>query len=341
MLAKLKEEMDKGLFIPLPMLRNLGGAVGALAFVMAKHPRAAMANIPGWMARLRQSKPPWGHLDDESKYDSRQLLSPEDYENLPPVRTEKYLRPTRLCESEAPEIRAMAIKLGGGVKSDLAFTRAVYEFVKNEKKLVFKPMRGALGTFRSKGGVCLDQLSLMAALLRAGGVSARYRLYALAPSQQFYDTVLRDDLLLSETLEMLGFLDSLHGETEALVDGKWIPLDSTFSDELEAGMGLPITSFGEEPTWRDRVMTSDIRFEGFPLLFRHLLVPVLFALRTTVDVVNEKLDMLRAQGLETIDRLGREEYNKQQKSTQIELPSLEEVDAFRNGNKITVDAEAV
>lgn len=341
MFGKLKEEMDKGLFIPLPMLKNFAGAVGPLTFVMAKNPRATMANVSVWMERLRQSKPPWAHLEDERIHDSRQLLSPEDYEHLPGIRTEKYLRPTRLCESDAPDIRAMAVKLGAEEKSDLDFTRAVYEFVKNEKKLVFKQMCGALGTLRSKGGVCLDQLSLMAALLRAGGVSARYRLYALSPTEQFYDTVIKDDPLLRETLEMLGFLDSLHGETEALVDGKWIALDATFSDELEAGMGLPITSFGEEPTWRDRVLTTDIRFEGFPLMFRHLLVPVLFALRNTVDVVNAKLDMLRAQGLETIDRLGREQYNDQQTSTHIELPSLEEVEAFRNGETVTVDAEAV
>jgi hypothetical protein len=340
MLERLREEMDKGLFIPLPMLKNFAGSVGPLTYVMAKHPGAVMANVPMWMKRLRQSRPPWAHLEDESRYDSRQLLSPKDYEDLPPVYSEKYLRPTRLCESDAPEMRAMAAKLGAREKSDLEFVRAVYEFVKNEKKLVFKPMRGALGTFRSKGGVCLDQLSLMAALLRAGGVSARYRLYALSPTEQFYDTVIKDDPVLRETLDMLGFLDSLHGETEALVDGKWIPLDSTFSDELEAGMGLPITSFGEEPMWRDRVLTSDIRFEGFPLMFRHMLVPVLFALRNTVDMVNEKLDMLRAQGLEIIDRLGREQYNGQQ-SSPIELPSLEEVEAFRNGEPITVDAEAV
>ncbi len=341
MLGRLKEEMDKGLFIPLPMLRNLLGAVGPLAFVLAKHPRATLANVPVWMKRLRRSQPPWAHLDDEDTYDARQLLSSEDYERMPSVRTEKYLRPTRLCESDAPEIRAMAGKLGAGEKSDLKYSRAVYEFVKNEKKLVFKPMRGALGTFCSKGGVCLDQLSLMTALLRAGGVSARYRLYALSPTEQFYDTVIKDDPLLRETLEMLGFLDSLHGETEALVDGKWIALDATFSDELEAGMGLPITSFGEEPMWRDRVLTTDIRFEGFPILFRHLLVPILFALRSTVDVVNTKLDMLRAQGMETIDRLGRDGYNEQQSGTQIELPSMEEAEAFRNGGKMTVDAEAV
>ena len=34
----------------------------------------------------------------------------EDFENLPPVSNKKYLRPTRLCECDAPEIRAIAKK---------------------------------------------------------------------------------------------------------------------------------------------------------------------------------------------------------------------------------------
>ncbi|MDD3493107.1 MAG: transglutaminase family protein [Candidatus Thermoplasmatota archaeon] len=341
MLQKIRDELDKGFFMPLPLIKNFMGTVGPLLYVMGKNPGAVMGNVPVWMHRLKQVKPPWAHLDDESAYDSRQLLTPEDYQDLPPVSHKKYLRPTRLCECDAPEIRAMAKKLGAGTKSDEEFIRSVFYFVKNEKKLVFKPMRGALGTFRSKGGVCLDQLSLMAALLRAGGISARYRLYALAPSEQMYDMMIRDDPLLRETLEMLGFLDSLHGEVEALLDGRWIALDATFSDDLEAGMGLPVTRFGEEPTWRVRVATGDIRFEGFPFLFKNALIPVALVLRNTIDVVNQKLDETRAHGWEILDHMGVEAYNQQKAEMKIDVPSLSEVQAFRKKKEqhVSVDAD--
>lgn len=342
MLQKIRDELDKGFFMPLPLIKNFMGTVGPLLYVMGRNPGAVVGNIPAWMHRLKQVKPPWAHLDDESAYDSRQLLAPEDYQDLPPVSDKKYLRPTRLCECHAPEIRAMAKKLGAGIKSDEDFIKSVFYFIKNEKKLVFKPMRGALGTFRTKGGVCLDQLSLMAALLRAGGISARYRLYALAPSEQMYDMMIRDDPLLRETLDMLGFLDSLHGEVEALLDGRWIALDATFSDDLEAGMGLPVTRFGEEPTWRVRVPTADIRFEGFPVLFKNALIPVALVLRNTIDVVNQTLDETRAKGWEILDRMGVEAYNQQKAKMKIEVPSLKEVRAFREKKhqEMPVDADA-
>ena len=143
--------------------------------------------------------------------------------------------------------------------------------------------------------------------------------------------MLKDNPILKQTYEMLGFLDSLHGEAELLVDGKWIALDPTFSDELEAGMGLPVTEFGEEPTWRVRVPTSDIRFEGFPILFRHFLVPVGVVLRKAIDGINAKLDELREQGREILEEKGKEDYNKKvKKSFKITVPSVAEVKAFRS-----------
>ena len=62
--------------------------------------------------------PPWTHIDDESAFDSRLLLSEDDYKDLMPVSDKKYIRPTRLCKCDAPEIRAMAKKLGAGKKTD-------------------------------------------------------------------------------------------------------------------------------------------------------------------------------------------------------------------------------
>ncbi|OYT60336.1 hypothetical protein B6U81_04890 [Thermoplasmatales archaeon ex4484_30] len=331
MFKKIREELDKGFFIPMPLLKNFLGAVGPLTFVIGKNPKAFIENIPSWKMRIKNLKPPWAHMEDERQYDSRRLLSKEDYEDLPPVRNEKYLRPTRLCESDAPEIRAMAKKLWEGKESEMEFVKAAYYFVKNEKKLVFKTMGGAIQAFRTKGGVCLEQLALLAAIARAGGIPARYRLYALAPTQPMYDVMVKDNPILKQTYEMLGFLDAIHGEAELLVNGKWIALDPTFSDELEAGMGLPVTDFGEEPMWRVRIPESDIRFEGFPILFRHFLIPVAAILRKAVDSINAKLDELREQGREILEDVGREEYNKKvKKSFKITVPSVSEVKAFRN-----------
>jgi len=326
----LHELADKGDIIPLPLLKNFLKTTAPLMYVIAKNPKAVARNMKAWKKRLRQSKPPWAHLEDESRYDSRKMLTEEDYEDLPPVNNEKYLRPTRMCECDSPDIRAVAKKLGAYEKDDLEYAKSIFYFVKNQKYLVFKPMVGALGVLKSKGGVCLDQMNLLIALARAGGIRARYRLYALAPTEEMFDVMIKDDPIIRETYEMLGFLDSLHGCAELYVDGQWIQLDPTFSDELEAGMGIPIIDFGEEPAWRVRIPERDVVFEGFPVFFKNLLIAIALILRDTVDKVNVKLDEMRKAGREILEEIGKEEYNKKKKKQfKIEMPSLEEVKAFR------------
>jgi len=326
----LKEKVDIGDIPPMPLIKNFLKTVGPLSYAIARNPKVMIKNIDAWKKRLKFSKPPWAHLDDESNFDSTKMLSEEDFKDLPPVSNEKYLRPTRLCECDLPEIRAMAKKLGAYEKEDIEYVKSIYYFVKNQKYLVFKPMRGAIGVLKSKGGVCLDQMCLLIALARAGGIKARYRLYAFTPANEMLDVMIMDDPVLRETYEMLGFLDSLHGCAELYVDGKWLQLDPTFSDELEAGMGLPVAEFGEEPTWRVRLPERDIVFEGFPIFFKNLLVGMALLLRNTVDGVNAKLDEVRKKGKEILEKMGKEEYNRRRKKQfKIEMPSIEEVKAFR------------
>lgn len=324
------EITDRGDLIPLPLLKNFIKTSLPLLYVIARNPKALTRNMQAWKKRLAMHRKPWVHLDDESMYDSTKILREEDFKDLPPVSDEKYLRPTRMCECDAPEIRAFAKKLGAYEKEPYEYAKSIFYFVKNEKYLVFKPMVGALGVLKSKGGVCLDQMNLLIALARAGGIKARYRLYALAPTQELFDLMIKDDPIIRETYELLGFLDSLHGCAELYLDGKWIQLDPTFSDALEAGMGLPISEFGEEPQWRIRVAKRDIIFEGFPIFFKNLLVALAFILRDTVDRVNKKLDEIREEGKRIIEEIGKEKYNSGRKKVKIEVPSIEEVRAFRN-----------
>ena len=323
-----KEMADLGNIPPFPLIKNFLKTTGPLTYAIARNPSVVIKSMGAWKRRLRSSKPPWAHIDDEREYDSTRLFTPEDFEDLPPVTHQKYLRSTRMCECDAIEIRAMAKKLGAMEKDVMEYAKSIFYFVKNQKYLVFKPMVGALGVLRSKGGVCLDQMNLLIALARAGGIKARYRLYAFTPAEEMIDIMLTDDPVLRETYEMLGFLDSLHGCAELYINGRWIQLDPTFSDELEAGMGLPIAKFGEEPTWRTRIPERDIVFEGFPVFFKNMLVALAFILRDTVDKVNSKLDEVRENGRKIIEEIGREEYNRKKKRFK-KLPSMEEVKKFR------------
>ena len=335
--GRISEAIDKGFFVPWPMLRNFFTTIGPLSYIVLKHPEVIKGNFSHYYIRLKKSRVPWAHIANESKFDSTKTLSKEDYEDLPPIRNEKYLRPTRLCECDAPEIRAIAKKIGAGELSDIEFAHAAYKWVMEEKEFVAKPMIGALQVFKTRGGVCLDQLSLLAAISRAGGIPARYRLYGLSFTQPLYDILVEPNPILKETFEMLGVLDALHGEAELYVDGKWIAGDPTFSPALAAGLDMPITYLGEEPGWRVRADGSgDIRFEGFPAAFRHLVIPTLMIILKTVDEANKTLDEIRIKGNEILEDTSIEEYNKKKKKTfKPKIPTMDEVKEFRK--KIIVE----
>jgi hypothetical protein len=295
------------------------------------HPGFIFKNMQAYKIRLKLHRKPWVHIKDESDYDSTKLLTEEDYKDLLPIRNETYLRPTRLCKCDTLEIRAIAKKLGAGRLSDEEFANAAYNWVMTEKNLIFKPIIGALQTLKTKGGTCLDQLSLLLAIARAGGIKARYRLYGLAPTQQLYDLFVEPNEIIKETYKSLGFLEALHGEAELFINGKWIAADPTFSPELNAGIGLPINFLGEEPGWRVRVEgKGDIRFESFPIMYKNFLIPVFIILQKTIDQVNESLEELREKGKKLLDKIGIEEYNNQKKkSFKPVVPSFSEVKEFR------------
>ncbi len=335
MFENIKRELDKGFFIQWPLPKNFLGTVGPLLTILARHPDSIIENVPAYTKRLNSHRVPWAHIDDEKRYDSISELKKKFVDKAKSVDNElpdeKYLRPTRFCESNSLEIRALAHELRAETESDIKFVQAAFNWVKNKKYLVFKPISGALQIFKTKGGVCLDQLSLLTAITRAGGIPARYRLYGLAPTQELYNVMVAPNPIIKETYEALGFLDAMHGEAELMVNGTWIHGDPTFSDELSVGLGIPISELGGEPGWRVRVPKSgDIRFEGFPVLFRHFFIPLLIILRKTVDDINDSLDEIRENGRRILDEISIEEYNKKTKKTfKPTVPSISEVKLFR------------
>jgi transglutaminase-like putative cysteine protease len=101
---------------------------------------------------------------------------------------EANLRPTYQCESNAPEIIAMANELGAFQKSDWAYAEDCFNFLKNKVDFTFSaPVRGALHTLRIGEGMCFDKVSLFVALCRAGGIPARYKMYNEAFTQPIYE----------------------------------------------------------------------------------------------------------------------------------------------------------
>jgi transglutaminase-like putative cysteine protease len=239
---------------------------------------------------------------------------------------EKYLRPTTSCESIAPQIVALAHKLGAYEKSDPEYANSVFQWVKNNIKLGLGGGT-ATETLREGHAFCIQKSNLAIALFRAGGLRARYR---ATPSMQF-DSRFQD--FIKQAIPAIGVDEALtnliadalatfpiYELAEVQVNGKWIVADTTFQDELEAVAGYPISKFGDDPleSWisggKDFYYTEDTPRTMRPLF---LYLKSMMGLRYKIEQV---LDQSIEIGGRIIQQAGgKEKYNQGLKGPYEEL----------------------
>ncbi|MEA2055037.1 MAG: transglutaminase family protein [Candidatus Thermoplasmatota archaeon] len=301
MLKKLVEIKEKGYIIPWKMFRIVIRTVPALLKAIIKHPIVLIKANRIAKKYLKNMKEP------ELPY-----KIPEYREGMPYNKSnERYLRPTHFCESNAPEIIALANELGAFKKSDMEYAEAVFKFVKNNIKLSFGGLDGAVATLKRGSGTCLHQLSLFAALCRAGGLSARYKLYSLALVESMYDSMVGVSPVVKDWYDAFGTF-MLHGTAEVLVYGKWIVADPTFTPEYEIEMGVPLAKLGDDPTgmWNYPVEGTTMILEGVPygagVVWNFL---VNWIGKGEAMRINMSLEMARNRGRKKLERAGAEEYD--------------------------------
>lgn len=336
MFNKIKEELDKG-FFPSRLLfaRNL--QAGASFFkVMIKHPvRFTGDIISTWMKRIKVGKPVWAPLyEEKSDYvteDDLACVSAADITRA--TSNKKYLRPTRLCKSNAPEIVALAKKLGAWKKSDRDYAEAIFNFMR-QIKFEFNPLKKEVEVLKTNKGVCLDQQSLAIALARAGGIPARYSIIGLEFSSPVR-AVLTVDPFFKEVYDALEYWE-MHGAAEFMIDGKWIGTDVTFSDAATAGLGLPMPQFGSADVGLGVAPPEIIvTFEGFPFGYRTIMRISMSLMRGMSDRINTAIEEITENGRQLLEKIGKEKYNEMVPSKKAiyknnyDLPSLDEVEAFR------------
>ncbi|MFZ7104481.1 MAG: transglutaminase-like domain-containing protein, partial [Peptococcaceae bacterium] len=336
MFNRIKEELDKG-FFPSGMLftRNLQAGF-YFSKVMIKQPVRFTGDIVStWMKRIKVRKPVWAPLyEEKSDYiteDDLAGVSAEDI--LRATSNEKYLRPTRLCKPNAPEIVALAKKLGAWEKSDRDYAEAIFKFMR-QIKFEFNPLKTEVEVLKTNRGVCLDQQSLAIALARAGGVPARYSIIGLEFSPPVR-SVLTVDPFFKEVYDALEFWE-MHGAAEFMIDGKWIGTDVTFSDEAIAGLGLPMPQFGSADVGLGVAPPEIIvTFEGFPFGYKMIMQLSMSVMRGMSDRINTAIEEITENGRRLLEEIGEEKYSEMILSKKAvyknnyELPSLEEVEAFR------------
>ncbi|PMS16128.1 Cro/Cl family transcriptional regulator [Trinickia dabaoshanensis] len=89
----------------------------------------------------------------------------------------RYLAPSKYIDFDAPEVKALAIKLAAHATSENELVRSAFEFVRDEIRhssdFKLNPVTcKASDVLRYKTGYCYAKSHLLAALLRASGVPA-------------------------------------------------------------------------------------------------------------------------------------------------------------------------
>jgi len=224
---------------------------------------------------------------------------------------EKYLRPTLYCNSHAPEVIALAHKLGAYKKSDKEFALAAFEFAKRKITLEMMPLDGVENTIRRGTGTCLHEITVFVALCRAAGIKARYKLYSLTMIQAWEDTMMVDPMV-KKFEEAMGYF-MIHGEGEVFLDGEWVVCDVGPTPERQAASKIPISQFGEDSIgmWLNAVPGTIMITESLPYGLNIMMKFVEKIAPMTIDKVNKNiLDQIN-QGEIILKEKGEEEYDKE------------------------------
>ena len=299
-MTKLREIKERG-YIPPKTMRNLLLA-GSLA--IGKVFITNLSDIKK-LTQNRDFKPQY--IRPPRRYELPKYRDDMKYYNS----NEKYLRPTLYCNSHAPEVIALANKLGAFKKSDREFAEAAFEFCKRKLTLEMLPLDGVENTLRRGTGTCLHEISAFVALCRAAGIKARYKLYSLTVIQAWEDTLVVDPLIKKWSDAMGYFM--LHGEGEAYVDGKWVVCDVGPTPERQAASGIPITKFGEDSigVWASAIPGTIMRMESLPYGLNAMMRLVYKVAPATVDKVNASIIDMIEKGKKILQEKGEENYDRE------------------------------
>ena len=313
-MGKFREIREKGYIIPWKMLRITMGALPALVKAIVKHPILIMKSnaIAKEMEKQLQRELPY----EIPKYKPGMPYCKEN---------RRYVRPTHLCNSHAPEIIALANELGAFELDPYEYAENVFNFVKRNIRLAFVGLDREVDTLRRGSGTCVHQLSLLGALLRAGCVPFRYRLYSLAVVESLYENEVAASEVVKEWYDAMGAF-MLHGTGEVYIDGQWLTADPTFTPEYEAAMGIPLAKFGEEPigVWNLPVEGTEMKLEGLPYgvgIAWNLLANVIArGERLKVDISMERA---RERGRKILEEMGEEAYDEMiRKKYKAKIPKI-------------------
>jgi len=263
---------------------------------------------------------------DEERY----VRPPREYE-IPPFResmkyctsNEKYLRPTRYCNSREPEVTAMATELGAYELSDYEFAEAAYWFVKTNLLAEMLPLDGVSATLKRGTGTCYHLISVWIALCRAAGIKGRYKTFnMLLPAE-----IMNQEEAEAEA-ELAGMYNSglPEAEGEVYIDGNWVVGHVAMRPELFARLGLPITKFGEDAIGSTFTLIPGTvkRFESLSLKYGIAMNALMWLAPAAMERSGIYITNFLPQGRKIIEEAGGlEAYDMKARERRLALPIIE------------------
>ena len=299
-MTKIKEWKEKGYFLDVDWIRNFGGAIPSLVFISLRYPRLVLnANkaCPDGPFTLKPKKLPYEipEFKKEMKYCKS---------------TERFLRPTHLCNPLDKDIIAIANKLGAFKKSDWDYAQSVFDFVNENIRIDFSAIKSDIETLHAGHGTCVDKMSLFISLCRCAGIPSRYILYSPQIVQEGYDIYVSADPLIKKWYDSIGFF-AIHGSSEVKIDGKWIPSDVSVDPITTVGVGVPLIHFGEDIENKYlKVIGNIMRIEGLPYGLKFLGSLPFRVFGGAGRAINTNISLTLDKGREILNEMSFEEYDK-------------------------------
>jgi len=235
----------------------------------------------------------------------------------------KYLRPTRYCECNAPEIIAMANKLGAYKIEDREYAENVFNFVKNNIRSKNIPIQGSLETLKKGFGSCFDAAGLFITLCRSGGVRARYKIYLHKEPPEGFHTL--SNTINENLLNGLAIISTFYTVAEVEINKRWLECEVSSNPELDVYWNVPIAHFGENCSKVGGWIPDDaVHLEKLPLKIIILTNILLKLTKGLMEEINNKTEEERFEGKKKLENIGREKYDKKARRRYGFVPSLEE-----------------
>jgi len=295
-------------------LLSIGKRIFGLVFMLLRHPfLISKANKTGNKI-----------IKNRKKGTSLSYKLPDYKDGMYFVKSdEKYLRPVRLCNCYAPEIIAMANKLGVERLSKRNYAKKVFDFVKNNIRTKNVPVLGAVDTLKRGYGSCFDSSGLFITLCRCGGIKSRYKIYLHREPPEGISTL--TDVVDEKLLDAAAIMAAFYTVTEVYIDGKWLECEVDSPPELDAFWNVPIVHFGEKVgTVKGWIPHDVVYLEKIPL---RVIIPTNVMMKLLKGILEgsiaEKTDEEFEIGKKKLEKIGRKEYDKKARRQYGFLPPLD------------------